>query len=243
MNKYLKEHTAKRIKERLTTDPKQSYLRDWIYGGMDGAVTTFAVVSGAVGGHLSLLVVIILGFANLIADGFSMAAGNFLGTKSEVDQYNHYKKIEEDHVANYPHGEKQEIRQILANNGISKENIEKMTSIITENKSYWIKMMLQEEYGLPKIIRSPIKAALSTFIAFLLCGLAPLLPYIIQLPNRYSISTLLTAAVFFAIGTIKSRWSLQTWWQSGLSTLAIGIIVALLAFFTAYGLRVVINLN
>lgn len=65
---------------------EQSYLRDWIYGGVDGVVTTFAVVAGVAGGRLSTFVVLILGFANLIADGFSMAVSNYLGTKSELER-------------------------------------------------------------------------------------------------------------------------------------------------------------
>ncbi|HFD2274735.1 TPA: VIT1/CCC1 transporter family protein, partial [Legionella pneumophila] len=75
-------HSQKEIRERLTQTPSQNYLRDWIYGGIDGVVTTFAIVSGVVGGQLSSLVILILGFANLLADGFSMAASNYLGTKS-----------------------------------------------------------------------------------------------------------------------------------------------------------------
>ena len=65
---------------------KQSYLRDWIYGGVDGVVTTFAVVAGVAGANLSIFVVLVLGFANLIVDGFSMAVSNYLGTKSELER-------------------------------------------------------------------------------------------------------------------------------------------------------------
>ena len=70
-------HTVEAISARLAKDPKVSYLRDWIYGGIDGAVTTFAIVAGVVGANLSSSVIIVLGLANLLADGFSMAAGNY----------------------------------------------------------------------------------------------------------------------------------------------------------------------
>lgn len=62
---------------------ESTYLKDFIYGAIDGAVTTFAVVSGVAGAGLSSTIIIILGIANLVADGFSMAAGNFLGSRAE----------------------------------------------------------------------------------------------------------------------------------------------------------------
>ena len=67
------EHTVEAIGERLAAGPRHNYLRDWIYGGIDGSVTTFAVVTGVVGAQLSPVVIVIMGFANLVGDGFSMA--------------------------------------------------------------------------------------------------------------------------------------------------------------------------
>ncbi|MGF7209765.1 VIT1/CCC1 family predicted Fe2+/Mn2+ transporter [Skermanella aerolata] len=90
--------------------------------------------------------------------------------------------------------------------------------------------MLREEYGLPGTLRSPVKAAVSTFLAFLICGLVPLLPFVINLPLPVYLSTAATAAVFFVIGSVKSLWSLMPWWRSGLETLTIGIAAAALAF-------------
>mgnify|MGYP001563438451 CR=1 FL=1 len=63
----------------------EEYLGQFVYGGIDGSVTTFAVVAGATGAQLSSVIVIILGFANLIADGFSMAVGAYLSSKSEIE--------------------------------------------------------------------------------------------------------------------------------------------------------------
>ena len=80
-------HDSSSIRRRFAAGPSVSYIRDWVYGGIDGAVTTFAIVAGAVGADLSPRVVIILGVANLVGDGFSMAAGNFSGTRAEQDEY------------------------------------------------------------------------------------------------------------------------------------------------------------
>ena len=87
-------HTKEEIRARLARDPGISYLRDWIYGGIDGVVTTFAVVASVVGADLSSKVVLILGLANLVADGFAMAAGNYSGTQAERDDYNRLLAVE-----------------------------------------------------------------------------------------------------------------------------------------------------
>lgn len=238
MNKIVQHnHTPEAIAKRLAKPPKQHYLRDWIYGGIDGTVTTFAVVSGVIGGQLSHIVILILGFANLFADGFSMAAGNYLGTKSEKEQYQQHEKTEEQHIDVDPEGEKQEIRQILVNKGFQKENLEKMVNLISSNRKLWISIMLHEEYGLPGSIRSPWLAALSTFFSFIICGFFPLMPYVFSFDHGYFFSIILTGVVFFIIGSMKSKWSLQKWWYSGLVTLLIGSIVAMLAYFVGYVLH------
>src|ERR1051325_8326333 len=100
------EHSIEAIKDRLNAGPNHNYLRDWIYGGIDGSVTTFAVVTGVVGAELAPVVILIMGFANLIADGFSMAASNFLGTKAEQDDLHRLEAIEHRHIELAPEGER-----------------------------------------------------------------------------------------------------------------------------------------
>jgi len=90
-------HTPEAIRKRLLYGPEHSYLRDFVYGAIDGAVTTFAVVCGVAGAGLSTEVVIILGIANLIADGFSMAVGNLLGTRADQQLREKAQKMEELH--------------------------------------------------------------------------------------------------------------------------------------------------
>ena len=70
---------------------ERKYLAEFVYGAIDGSVTTFAVVAGAMGASLSSTVVLILGFANLFADGFSMAISNYLSNKSQIDLYKNHK--------------------------------------------------------------------------------------------------------------------------------------------------------
>ena len=231
------EHSSEAIRERLAAGPKHNYLRDWIYGGIDGSVTTFAVVTGVVGAHLSPAIILILGFANLLADGFSMAASNFLATRAEHDDMKHIEAIEERHIDLNPDGEREEVRQIFAGKGFEGDDLQRAVEMITADRQRWIHTMLTEEYGLPKTARSAWWAGASTFSAFMVCGLVPLLPFLIDLGQPLLVSILLTGVVFFGIGSVKSRWSTSSWWRSGLSTLLVGGAAATLAYVVGIVLR------
>ncbi|HAF16340.1 MAG TPA: hypothetical protein DCK99_22110 [Blastocatellia bacterium] len=224
------EHTIEAIHERLSAGPRHNYLRDWIYGGIDGSVTTFAVVSGVVGAQLSPWIILVMGFANLFADGFSMAASNFLGTRAEHEDLKRLEAIEYRHVDLAPEGEREEVRQIFRNKGFAGEDLTSLVDLITSDRARWVRTMLTEEYGLPQEVRSPWLAAITTFSAFLVCGLVPLLPYLFRSSDALVLSVIMTGGVFFIIGSVKSRWSTAAWWTSGLSTLAIGTIAAGLAY-------------
>jgi len=224
------EHSVAAIQERLSAGPQHNYLRDWIYGGIDGSVTTFAVVAGVVGAQLSPVVIVIMGLANLMADGFSMAASNFLGTKSEHDDVKRLEAIERRHIEVAPDGEREEVRQIFAAKGFEGADLERVVELITSDPDRWVQTMITEEYGLPLQPRSAWRAAVTTFSAFALCGLVPLIPFLIGLGNAFTVSVILTGAVFFTIGSVKSRWSTIAWWRSGISTLVVGGIAAGLAY-------------
>lgn len=86
------------------------YIKDVIFASSDGIVTTFAVVAGAAGARLSTVIIIILGFANLLADGFSMAVANYLGTKSEIEYYKKEKERESWETENMSDAEREEVR-------------------------------------------------------------------------------------------------------------------------------------
>ena len=226
------EHSAEAIQQRLTNGPSHNYLRDWIYGGIDGSITTFAVVTGVAGAQLSPWIVLVLGFANLFADGFSMAASNFLGTKAEHDDWHRLEAIENRHIDLAPEGEREEVRQIFQLKGFEGEDLTRIVELVTANRQRWVSTMLTEEYGLPGEVRSPWIAALSTLTAFIVCGVVPLFPYLLGVPQSLVVSIIATASVFFAIGSAKSKWSTTSWWRSGFTTLMIGAIAASLAYFT-----------
>ncbi|WP_340424458.1 VIT1/CCC1 transporter family protein [Yoonia sp. GPGPB17] len=175
-------------------------------------------------------VVVALGLANVLADGFSMAAGNYSGTKAVADDRRRLLQVEERHIRENRQGELDELKQILARKGLRGRVLKDATAMISENKEQWVNLMMAEEYGLPTVEARPMRAAVVIFVAFVAAGLLPLLPYLIGLDPAFSWSIGIAACTFFGIGAIKARWSLAHWLRSGTETLVIGGAAATLAF-------------
>jgi VIT1/CCC1 family predicted Fe2+/Mn2+ transporter len=227
---YVHGHSPLEISRRLSEGKQNGYLKDMIYGGIDGTVTTFAIVAGVEGAGLAHGVIVALGIANILADGFSMAASNYSGTKAELDDRKRIIQIEEDHIENHRDGELEELRQILELRGLTGDVLLQATEEIAQNKDRWINLMLTDEYGLTLDEPHPMRSAVATFGAFLVAGSVPLLPFVLGVPDAFAISSVATLVTFFLIGAGKSRWSLSKWWRSGTETLLIGALAALIAF-------------
>ncbi len=230
-----KDHSPEAIAQRLRSGPDAVYIKDFIYGAIDGAVTTFAVVSGVAGAGLSSTVIIILGLANIVADGFSMAVSNYLGTKSENQRVEYERAGEYAEIAHNPEGEKEEIRQIFADKGFEGEQLETVVDVITADPERWVNTMLQEEHGLSLQEHSALRAALVTFAAFAIVGLLPLLPFLVNLwkpliAEAFFVSSLITIAAFFWVGAFKGRYVGHSWLRSGIETALMGGVAAGLAY-------------
>ncbi len=224
----------------------QDYLGEFVYGGIDGSVTTFAVVAGAAGANLESSVVIILGFANLIADGFAMSVGSYLSTKSEKQNYEKHKKIEYWEVEHIPEAEREEIREIYRDKGFEGELLEQVVEVITADKDRWVDTMMKNELEMQEQSKSPIKMGLVTFISFLLLGFIPLTVYVwdfispIDLPH-FTISAFLTGTAFLSIGMLKGFVTQANKLKSTIETLLLGGSAAVLAYFVGNILESIIT--
>lgn len=233
---YKSTHTPGQIAERLEGGPDSVYLKDFIYGAIDGAVTTFAVVAGVAGAGLSSGIIIILGFANLLADGFSMAISNYLGTRAENQLRGKVRAREMDEIIKYPQGEREEIRQIFAAKGFEGKLLEDVVDVITADRDRWVDTMLLEEHGMLIEDHNATKGGIATFVAFCVVGLIPLLPYLANWLAEGAIaapfiwSSVLTGIAFLVVGAMKARFINQSWLLSSLETLAIGGVAAVLAY-------------
>ena len=214
----------------------QEYLGEFVYGGIDGSVTTFAVVAGAAGASLDSKVVIILGFANLIADGFAMSVGAYLSTKSEKENYNKHKKIEYWEVDHLPEKEKEEIREIYQAKGFEGDLLEQVVDTITADKDRWVDVMMKEELEMSQESKSPAAMGGVTFGSFLLWGLIPLLIYVMDYLNPqhwplFTVASVLTGIVFIIIGGLKAIVNKTPVLRSILETLFLGAAAATLSYY------------
>ena len=218
------------------------YLKDIVFAANDGIVTTFAVVAGTVGAALSPAVVIILGFANLLADGISMAAGNYLGTKSEMDFYKREREIEEHEIDTIPDDERAEVRDIVHGMGYAEPDAGQLVGLITKNRGFWVDIMMHKELGLfAPDHESPLKNALATFVSFAIAGFMPLIPYVFGINTTFGISIAITAVTLFVVGSLRSYFSDKSWLMLGLETLAVGGLAATVAYGVGLLLRYVVK--
>jgi vacuolar iron transporter family protein len=214
----------------------QTYLGEFVYGGMDGCVTTFAVVSGAVGAGLDSSIIIILGFANLLADGFSMSVGAYLSSKSENDNYERQKRTEHWEIKNFPEEEKREIREIYQAKGFTGELLEQVVEVIIKDKECWVDDMMKHELGMIENSKSPITIGIVTYLSFILIGLIPLSVYVWDYLFMVNINPFIwaigfTSVGFLLIGFLKSYVTGVNKLRGMLETIMLGMFAASVAYF------------
>ncbi|WP_040212637.1 VIT1/CCC1 transporter family protein [Clostridium polynesiense] len=239
-------HDAQQGKYEKHNTEQGQYIKSLVYGGLDGIITTFAVVAGVAGASLSPAIVLIMGFANLIADGLSMAIGDYLSTKAEMQ----YKSLERERetweVENYPEGEKLELIELYMDKGMSQEDAETVTEIISKNEKTWVDIMMIEELGIIEEEESPVKNAMVTFTSFVIFGFIPILAYVLSrfIPyiaiNTFAIACFLTGATLFALGALKVKITEENWIKSGLEMLIVGGLAAGAAYIIGNFLSVLV---
>ena len=219
------------------------YLGELVYGGLDGIITTFAVVSGVAGADLETGIIIILGIANLIADGFSMATGAYLSAKSENEFYEYERSRELWEVEHFPEGERAELLEVYKEQGYPEADAQQLLEIVSQDKQRWVDAMMVSELGLMKAERNPLWNGLATLVAFIIAGSVPLLVYFVglQVPISgsisFPISIGLTALALFGLGAAKVAITRQNPWRGGLEMLLVGGLAAGVAFVIGSLLR------
>lgn len=228
------------------------YIKAAVFGGLDGIITTFAVVASVTGANLSTGVVIIMGFANLLADGLSMGMGEYLSALSERQYSIAERQREEWEFDNHPDGEVKEMVDLYEEAGIEKQDAEQIIRLMSKYKEFFIDHMMVQELGImpPDEDDSPLKNGLVMFGAFVVFGLVPLLSYLAfstvdfggnDSDILFGIACALTACALFTLGAIKSKFSTQTWYFSGFTVLLNGGLAAGAAFLIGYLLEQLVD--
>lgn len=232
------------FKKIKTLGPK--YLKDVVYAANDGIITTFAIVASVVGASLGPVVILILGFANLLADGFSMATGSYLGTKSESDNYDKERRREEKILRDSPEAVHLEVENIFKEKGYNDEEVKTLATLITKNKNFFLDFIIFEKMGISATSRAEaIKGAVATFISFLVLGLIPLIPYVMlsgaKDTNPFLWASIFTAIALFSVGAARTFFSDESWFKGGSKMLVIGGMAAIMAYVIGAFLRSIFN--
>lgn len=232
-------HTPERIAQAAKEEhggASSQYLGDMVYGGLDGIITTFAVVSGVAGAQLGTPVILILGLANLFADGFSMATGAYLSSKSEQEYYQREWQRETWEVEHFPDGERAEMYEIYRQQGYAEEEARQLVEIKSRDPQRWVKAMMVEELGMLPDERKPSLSALATFVSFVVAGAVPLLIYLLGLlvpvsPEvAFPVAVGLSGLALFALGAAKVVVTRLNALRSGLEMLLVGGLAATVAY-------------
>ena len=228
-----------RIHKRHKLSPVSVYLREIIYGGNDGIVTTFAIVAGFNGAgseimSYSLVAVLLFGLANLFADGTSMGLGNFLSMKAERDVYRREKERILDELKKDGEYEKERTMEILVKHKFEKNEIKEFIKIFPKNKEYWADFLTEYDFEVPNPGGSkPALTAFVTFLSFVGCGLVPLLPYVL-LPGSERAFIISIIASLFALGLLgilRSKVTKINLFRAVFEILLIGGVSGTIAYF------------
>jgi vacuolar iron transporter family protein len=236
----LKDHVARAHHQ----SPFQTYFKEVVYGGIDGIITTFAVVAGFSGAalssdmttQLSFMVMLLFGLANLFADGVSMGLGNFLSVKSDKDLYNAARKKETEEVRDHPESEFEETVTLLMQKGYSIEDAQTMTVLYQKNETFWVDFMMTNELQMSDPRGdNPWLTGLATFVSFITFGFIPLAPFVFAgsatAGHVFAYSIFGTAVALFLLGVLKWKIVGSSFAKSMFEVLVIGIVAATVAFF------------
>lgn len=222
------------------TKKKYNWLPDFVYGGIDGAVTTFAVVAGVVGAKMPISIILILGFANLIADGFSMAVSKFMSDRAELEQIKNTQREVRQTLFKNPAEEENFVKEVFEKHGVEKTESNRILSVIRKSPKTWLDILSHHEARAAQENIDPVKGGVSTFIAFILIGFIPLAAYVftpylnLSESGLFIFASIATLFALFFIGIVKTRFTRRFWLWAGLETALVGGVAAGLAYGIGY---------
>ena len=238
------ENETKTVDDKAQVSPLTEYFKEVIYGGIDGIVTTFAVVAGFSGAALStdtttqltFMVVLLFGLANLFADAASMGMGNFLSVRSEKDLYNVTRRREERRIRETPEKEIQQTVDIMMEKGFSESDAKTLVSVYQKNHEYWVDFIMNHKLEMsdPRGT-NPALTGSATFLSFLIFGSIPLLPFIFMETEiadvAFSYSLIGTFVALALLGLLKWRVVGVNLYSALLEVMVVGGVAAILAYY------------
>ncbi len=200
-------------------------LRATVFGINDGLVSNAALVMGVAGSGAAPAIVLMTGAAGLLAGALSMAAGEYVSVRSQRDMYEYQIALEKEELAEYPEEEAEELALIYEARGMDLEQARLFARSLLGNPDHALDVLAREELGLnPDDLGSPLGAASSSFLAFALGAVIPLLPFLIGLPAQSVMGWTIgvTAVALAAVGLLISLFTGRNAWLGAARMVAIG---------------------
>ncbi len=213
-------------------------VRDIVIGMSDGLTVPFALAAGLTGASLGNAVIVTAGLAEIVAGSIAMGLGGYLAGKTEIDHYKSELKREYYEVDHFPEKEKQEIRDVFAEYGLSEQSTETIVEELAKDKDKWVNFMMRYELGLdqPDINRAR-QSALTIGISYIIGGIVPLSTYFPVFSSNahdgFVYSCIITAICLFVFGFFKTKIIGQPPLMGAIKTLFIGALAAGSAYLIA----------
>ncbi|XXQ35092.1 VIT family [Plasmodiophora brassicae] len=226
------------------------FMKSVVFGGMDGIMTTFAIVAGSSGANLSPTVVLIIGFANLVADAISMGVGDYVSSVAEIEHARTEMARESWELENFPKGEIDEMVELYESKGVQRADAELIINTMAKYKEFFVEHMMVTELGVmpPDPDESPAAKGICTFLAFMVFGAVPLLVLgVLRFATSDHNTVLLiaciaTAITLFLLGIIKARLSGNgRYVRAGSTVLFNGAIAAGSAYLIGWALSLLFS--
>ncbi|OIJ89065.1 VIT1/CCC1 transporter family protein [Streptomyces colonosanans] len=203
-------------------DVNGGWLRPAVFGAADGLVSNLALMTGVAGGSVSQGTIIITGLAGLAAGAFSMAAGEYTSVASQRELVEAELDVERRELRKHPEGEEEELAALYEARGVEPGLAREVARQLSRDSEQALEIHAREELGIdPGELPSPMLAAVSSFAAFALGALTPVLPYLLGARTLWP-AVLCALVGLFVCGAVVAKVTARTWWYSGLRQLALG---------------------
>ena len=215
-------------------------LRAAVFGVNDGLISNASLILGIAGASGQHNFIVMAGVAGLLAGACSMAAGEYISVRSQREVYEHQIALEKDELETYPEEEVEELTLIYEARGVPADQALKLAQLLISNPNTALDTLAREELGLnPDELCSPMGAMLSSFFAFAIGAVIPLLPFLISTSaNVLWISIGLSGATLFLIGAVLSLFTNKNAFLGGLRMLVIGVAAGLATYFIGHWLGI-----
>jgi VIT1/CCC1 family predicted Fe2+/Mn2+ transporter len=230
---YSREWIAGHLAEERRKSALLGEAREVVFGAQDGIVSTLAVVATVAGATGEPFAIVVAGVAAALAGVFSMAAGEYIGSKSQREIFDAQVEGERTEVDERPGESEAEVAYMLAEEGLGEEDAARVAAIMARHPEVLLRTMVSRELGIQVDDGqgSPLQGAIVMGAAFGLGAAVPIVPFLLfPVGSALSLAIVLAGVVLFGIGVVKSRWTRRTPLSSGVEVLVLAALAGVVGY-------------